>query len=90
MKLNKETAGFVFIIVILVALLGLSIYLGMSGWYFYSEENYTTDLQLGKTVQASIKDNQASALSLNIEGSFLPGEWLPQVVAVKNTNDSGA
>ena len=87
MKINKGNAGFIFVIVLLVVCLGLSIYLGISGWYFYNDGNYTTDLQLGKTIQTSIKKNESAAISLNIAGSFLPGEEIPQIIAVKNIGE---
>jgi len=88
MKLSKEKAGFLFVISLLAVLLGVSIYLGITGWYFYSEDNYTTDLQLGKTLQTEIKGNQSTAISQNIQGSFLPGDVLPQVIAVKNEGEN--
>lgn len=87
MKINKENVGYIFAIVLLIMALVLLIYLGFSGWYFYGECNYSTDLQLGKTMQVNVKENQANALSLNVEGSYLPGEALPQVVVVKNSDE---
>ncbi|MBQ8909037.1 MAG: hypothetical protein IJY90_01965 [Clostridia bacterium] len=90
MKIRKENAGFIFIIFILLGLLGVSIYLGVSGWYFYSEQNYTTDMQLGQTFQIDVLANKASALSLNLEGSYLPNEQLPQIISVKNIDDEKA
>lgn len=84
MKINRENATWVFVVAVLVILLGLSIYLGASGWYFSSETNYTTDFQIGKTVQVAVQENEAEAIALNLEGSFLPEEKLPQIIAVKN------
>ena len=87
MKINKDNAGWIFCCVVLAGLLLLSIFLGVSGWYFKNDTAYTTDFQLGKSVQISLLANQASATSLNLEGAFLPGEELFQVVSVKNIED---
>lgn len=87
MKINKENAGYLFIIAILLGFLGLSIYLGLSGWYYYNDQNYTTNLQLGKTIQTTLKKNEARALSMNVEGSYLPGEIIPQIITAKNSSD---
>ncbi|MBO5394760.1 MAG: hypothetical protein J6A28_02520 [Clostridia bacterium] len=87
MKISKENAVWVFIVALLSGLLALSIYLGMSGWYFKSQQNVATDLIIGKTVQTAIKANEANAISLNLEGAYLPGEKLPQIIAIKNIDD---
>lgn len=84
MKFSKENFGWIFISVGLALLLALSIYLGISGWYFKTEISYTTDLELGKTVQLDIKKNQANAISFSLDGSFLSGERLSQIVSIKN------
>lgn len=90
MKFNKENFGWIFISGALTILLGLSIYLGISGWYFKTEKTYTTDIELGKTVQASIMSNQSNAISFNLDGSFLSGERLPQIISVKNQDNSNS
>ena len=90
MKINKENAGWIFCCALLAGLLILSICLGLSGWYFKTEQSSTNDMQLGKTVQTPIMKNQASAISLNLSGSFLPGEKLPQVISVKNEEQETA
>lgn len=87
MKINKQNIGWIFATVLLAGLLALSLYLGFSGWYFKTDISYTTDLQVGKTVQVGINGNEASAMSLNLEGSFLPGEKIPQIISVKNLED---
>jgi len=51
-----------FVTVLFALLLALSIYLGISGWYFKTDISYTTDLQLGKNVQIGVKENQASSV----------------------------
>ena len=87
MKISKENAVWIFIVALLSGLLAVSVYLGMSGWYFKSQQNVATDLQLGTTVQTGIKANEANAISLNLDGSYLPGEQLPQIIAIKNIDD---
>ena len=87
MKINKENATWIFVVAVLVILLGLSIYLGATGWYFSNEANYATDFQIGKTMLATVRENQAEAVALNLEGTFLPEEKLPQIIAVKNGSE---
>ena len=87
MKFSKDNFGWIFACAILLILLALSIYLGLSGWYFENDRNFTTDMQLGKTVQIGVEQNSANAVSFNLDGSFLAGERLPQIVSVKNTDD---
>lgn len=87
MKINKQNAGWVFISCLMLGLLALSIYLGMSGWYFRNEYNSTTSLTLGKTIQLEIGANQSNAISLVLDGAFLPGEELPQIVSIKSLED---
>ncbi len=84
MKLKREYYGWLFVTVLLALLLALSIYLGISGWYFKTDISYTTDLQLGKNVQIGVKENQASSVSMNLDGSYLAGNRLPQLVSIKN------
>lgn len=87
MKINKENVGWIFTSIGLAILLGLSIYLGISGWYFKTEASYTTDLELGKTVQFGVKKNESNAISFNLDGSFLSGERLAQLISIKNLDN---
>lgn len=88
MKFIKKNFGWIFVCSGLVLLLAIAIYLGASGWFFKNDISYTTDLELGKTVQATITKNQAQSISLTFDGSFLPGERLAQIVSVKNSDES--
>ncbi len=88
MKIKRENYGWLFATVLLAMLLALSIYLGVSGWYFKTDVSYTTDLQLGKNVQMSVNKNEATSISMNIDGSFLSGDRIPQIVSVKNDDES--
>lgn len=87
MKFNKDNFGWIFVSCALAILLGLSIYLGISGWYFKTEKSYSTDIELGKTVQFGVKKNQANSISFNLDGSYLSGERLPQLISVKNLDE---
>ncbi len=87
MKLSKDNFGWIFTSVGLAILLALSVYLGLSGWYFENDRSFTTDLELGKTMQIGINKNEANAISFNLDGSFLSGERLPQLVSIKNLNE---
>lgn len=88
MKFSKENFGWIFISCALAILLGLSIYLGISGWYFRTEKSYTTDLELGKSIQFGVNKNESNAISFSLDGSFLSGERLPQIVSVKNMDET--
>ncbi len=88
MKINKSNFGWIFTCFGLLMLLGIAIYLGVSGWFFKNDLSYTTDLELGKTISTSIQKNQAQSVSLTFDGSFLPGERLPQIVSVENGDAS--
>ncbi len=90
MKIKRENYGWLFATVLLALLLALSIYLGVSGWYFKTDISYTTDLELGKTVQMSVKKNEASSISMNLDGSYLAGDRLPQIVSIKNMDDEAS
>ena len=86
MKISKQNATWIFVVTILSLLLALSVYLGASGWYFSSQPNYVSDFQVGNNILITALTNQSNAKSLNIEGSFLPGEELPQKVSIKNSS----
>ncbi len=86
MKVNKSNFGWIFACVLLFILLGISLYLGISGWFFKNDFSYTTDLELGKTVSIDVKKNQANAISLSFDGSYLSGERLPQILSIKNSD----
>ena len=90
MKIDKSKAGWIFVVTVLSLLLGASLYLGISGWFFRYEASYTTDLELGKTLQLSAEKNSATSASINLDGSYLSGEPLPQIISVKNVEDAVA
>ena len=84
----KKTYPYIFSIIILVILLALSLHLGFSG-YFFSVAMYdsASDLTLGETVEVEITPNEASVLSFTLDGSYLPGEKLPQVVQIRASDE---
>ena len=89
MKLTKSNFGWIFATFGLAVLLAISIYLGVSGWYFKNDFSYTTDLELGKSVLIEATQNQANAVSFTVDGSYLNGFMLPQIVSIKNVSDQG-
>lgn len=89
MKINKSNFGWIFACCVLFVLLGLSLYLGVTGWFINTDISYTTDLELGKTLQIDVKKDMANAASINIDGSFLEGQSLPQIVSIKGLQDDG-
>ena len=87
MKINRENFGWIATCVGLTILLILSLYLGISGYFFKTQISYVTEFEVGEAQDASILKNEASVLSLNLEGSFLEGERIPQIISVKNLSD---
>lgn len=89
MKINKSNFGWIFACCTLTLLLGISIYLGVTGWFINTDMTYTTDLELGKTIQIDVDKNMSNAASLNLDGSFLEGQSLPQTISIKGLQDEG-
>ena len=87
MKINKNNFVWIFIVSILALLLALSVYLGVSGWYFQTENSYTADMQIGTNMQIDISDNMANSASINIDGAFLYNQEIPQTISVKNIGE---
>ena len=87
MKINKSNFGWFFSCIFLGLLLILSVYLGYSGWYFKTESSLTTDLEIGKVVQIDLNKNSANALSMNLNGGYLEGQRLLQIISVKNISE---
>ena len=86
-QLSKSTYGFIFAIVALVILLAISLYLGLSGWFYANVTSLESDISLGQTVNLDITKNGAQAVSFSFPGSLLPGQKLPQNINI--TNSSG-
>lgn len=80
----KKTYPYIFTIVILVVLLALSLYLGFSGYLFsVAMNNLPSDMALGETTMVEIAPNEASAISFTLDGSYLEGERIPQVIQIR-------
>ena len=80
----KKSYPYIFTIVILVVLLGISLYLGFSGYLFsVAMNNISSDLSLGETVELEISPNETSVLSFTLDGAYLPNEKIPQVVQIR-------
>ncbi len=81
--MNKKDFAWLFACIVLVVLLIISVILGLTG--FYSSVTYlksSTDLTVGDTVVVKVEENQASVVSFTVDGSYLPGESIPQVVQI--------
>ncbi len=89
MKKSRTYYAMLFSIVGLIILLGLSLYLGISGWYFSNSFTQQGDLILGTTVELSAKNNQASSASFSFSGGYLKNEKLSQIINVKNDSTEG-
>lgn len=87
-KISKSTYGFIFAIVVLVILLGISLYLGISGWFFSNVTSLQSDLELGQTVNISMQKTESKAVSFTFPGSYLPGQKLPQYINITNNSDT--
>lgn len=83
-KLQKSTYGFIFAIVVLVVALGVSLYLGLSGWFYSNTSKLSSDMELGTTANLSLKGNETQAVSFTISGAYLPGHNLKQYINVTN------
>lgn len=86
MKQTDRKFGYIFAIVFLVILLGISIYLGISGWYFATSFSQEGDMVLGNSVDLLVNKNGASSTSFSLSGGFLEGEKLAQTINVKNAD----
>lgn len=84
MKVSKENFGWIFSCVALGIALVISIILGYSGFYFKNTGSYVADLKLGDVIQLDMRKNQAGSISVNLDGSFLPGDKLDQEINIKN------
>lgn len=89
MKKDKYFYTWLFVVIILSLLLLLSIYLGVSGWYFKNDNSRVTDFQVGSLVEIEAHKNSASSVSLNFDGSYIGGEKLEQFVNIKNFDSDG-
>ncbi len=87
MKVNKFNAVWIFLCVVLVILLTISIYLGISGWYYKTDFSYTIDMKLGETKLIDLQKNSASAISFNLEGGFLEEDNLSQIINLINSSE---
>lgn len=86
-KLKKSTYGFIFAIIVLVIALGITLYLGLSGWFYSNVTKLESDMQLGQTVNLSLAGNETEAVSFTVSGAYLPGHNLQQYVNVTNESD---
>ncbi len=84
MKKDKTFYSLIFAIVVLSILLVLSLYLGISGWFFSNEKSHITDFKLGNNLKLIANKNQATSMSQVFNGSFLSGEKFNQIIAIKN------
>lgn len=89
MKVQKKNYSWFFAVIVLSLLLALSIYLGLSGWYFSVQRPKVTDFVLGNNIEIVANKNSANSVSLNFNGSFISGEKLNQVVAIKSMQQEG-
>lgn len=87
-KLSKATYGFIFAIVALVILLAVSLYLGLSGWFYANVISLESDIKLGQTVNITLTENEAKAVSFTFPGSFLPEQKIDQFINVTNNAEN--
>ena len=85
--MKKSTYPWLFSVIILVVLLLVALYLGYSGYFFsISMMNAPTDIQVGDTVQINLSPNETSVVSFTLDGAYLPGERIPQIIQLKADN----
>ena len=81
--MKKSNVGWIFAVIVLSFLLILSLILGASGYYYsISYLNSDSDLTVGDSFSIGVNPNQASVASFTFDGSFLPGETIPQVIQI--------
>lgn len=83
-KLNKSTYGFIFAIVILIIALAVSLYLGLSGWFYSNTTSLKSDMQLGSNVNLSLRGTETQCVSFTLNGAYLPGQELKQYINLTN------
>ena len=88
MKIEKKYYSWLFAVIVLSLLLALSVFLGISGWYFSNEQSKITDFKIGNNVELFLNKNSANSVSMNFDGSFISGEKLDQIVAIKNMDQT--
>ena len=82
--MKKSTYPWLFAVVILVILFFIALGLGFSGYFFsLSMAKSYTDLNLGETICLNLEPNEVSVASFTIDGSYMPGEKLPQIIQLK-------
>lgn len=85
--MKKSTYPWLFSVIILVVLLLVALYLGYSGYFFsISMINTPTDIQVGNTVQINLTPNETSVASFTLDGAYLPGEKISQIIQLKADN----
>lgn len=81
--MKKSNVGWIFAVIVLSILLILSLILGASGYYYsISYLSSDSDLTVGDSFSIGVNPNQASVASFTFDGSFLPGETIPQVIQI--------
>lgn len=81
--MKKSNVGWIFAVIVLSILLILSLILGTSGYYYsISYLSSDSDLTVGDSFSIGVNPNQASVASFTFDGSFLPGETIPQVIQI--------
>ncbi len=87
-KLKKSTYGFIFAIVALIIALAVSLYLGLTGWFYSNTSSLQSDMQLGSNVDLSLKGTETQSVSFTLNGSYLPGQELKQYINLTNEFES--
>ncbi len=81
--MKKNSVGWMFAVIILSSLLIVSVFLGMSGYFFsISYLNSSSDLVVGENVSIGVRANESSVVSFTLDGGYLPNELIPQVIQI--------
>ena len=85
--MEKKNLSWLFAVIVLVILLAVSVALGMSGYYFsVAYLNLDSDLVVGDYVNVNVMPNQSTVKSFTFDGSYLPGENIPQLIQISAQN----
>lgn len=82
--MKKRSVAWLFIVIGLSVLLAISVYLGLSGYYFSTAFLHSnSDIVVGDFVTINVLPNQSNVASFTFDGGYLPEEKISQVVQIE-------
>lgn len=82
--MKKSSIPWLFAVIGLSVLLAISVYLGLSGYYFSTAFLHSkSDVVVGNSVVIKVLPNQSNVVSFTFDGAYLPDEKISQVVQIE-------